>query len=142
MGQTFPIPQLPQTPQTPQIPQATSANGLPNGPLNFSTYQLAGTSNNISVNLAGLQSCMANSSGNDLINNCISNNISALNNQTNSYQNIKYVGPGHNLDSANNVTFGQIQPFQNINDNNCITKNTLIIYIIIVMIYLFIMLQK
>ena len=122
--------------------QATSAYGLPNGPASFSTYQLPGTCNNISVNLAGLQSCMLSSSGSDLLNNCISNNISGLNNQSNSYQSIKYVGPGHTLDNTNNVTFGAMQNFQNVESNNAMSTNTVVIFTVIVIIYLFIMLKK
>jgi hypothetical protein len=85
---------------------------------------------------------MLSSAGSDLLNNCIANNIKGLSNQSNSYQNIKYVGPGHSLNSYNNVTFGPLQNFDNIENNTNISKNTLTIYIILVIIYLFIMLNK
>lgn len=117
---------------------------LPRGPANFTTFQLpSSNSNDISVNLGTLQECIGHAVGSDLLNNCISSNIKGLDKISNSYQNIKYVGPGHSIDNTGKVTFGQnIQTFKNINVNNKITKNTLIIYIVIIILYLFIMLQK
>jgi hypothetical protein len=117
------------------------SSGLPSGPANFTTYQLPDTSNEISVNMSGLQSCMLTSVGGDLLNNCIANNIKGLSNQSNSFQNVKYVGPGHNIDSLNRITFGALQNFQNVESNNDISNNSLIIYIVVVVIYLFIMLK-
>jgi hypothetical protein len=121
----------------------TSSGSLPNGPANFTTYQLPGTSNDISVNLSGLQECMLSSAGTDLLNNCIGTNIKGLSNQSNSYQNIKYLGPGHSLNSRGQVTFGPLQNFQNIENNKSdINKNVLFIYLVIMIIYLFLMLKK
>lgn len=119
----------------------TLSTGLPSGPANFTTYQLPDTSNDISVNMSGLQSCMLTSVGGDLLNNCVASNIKGLSNQSNSYQNIKYVGPGHNIDSWNRISFGALQNFQNVESNNDISNNSLIIYIVVVVIYLFIMLK-
>lgn len=111
----------------------TASPGLPSGPASFTTYQLPDNSNDISVNMSGLQSCMTNSFGNDLLNNCIAQNIKGLNNQ-----NIKYIGPGHNIDASDRVTFGTVQNFQNIEQNNN-SKDMIIIYIVFVIIYLIIM---
>ena len=86
---------------------------------------------------------MLSSTGTDLLNNCIGNNIKGLSNQSNSYQNIKYVGTGHSLNSNGQVTFGPLQNFQNIeNNNDNITKNVLFIYLVFMIIYLFVMLKK
>lgn len=131
-----------QSIQPQAIQQGPSSSGyLPNGPATFSTFQLPGTSNDISVDLASLQNCMSSSTGGDLLNNCISNNIKGLSNQSNSYQNIKYVGPGHSINSARQVTFGSLQNFQNIDSNNSISKNVLYVYLVIMVIYLFVMLK-
>jgi hypothetical protein len=119
----------------------TQSDGMPRGPANFTTYQLPDTSNDISVNMSGLQSCMLTSVGGDLLSNCVANNIKGLSNQSNSYQTVKYVGPGHNLDSWDRITFGSLQNFQNTEQNNDISTNTLTIYIVVVVIYLFIMLK-
>ena len=129
----------PSPPQNQYGPQITP--GLPSGPSSFTTYQLPGSSNDISVNMANLQECMLTSAGGDLMNNCIANNIKGLSNQSNSYQNIKYVGPGHNVDSWGRVTFGPLQHFQNIDSQNKISNTTLTIYIVLVILYLFIMLK-
>ncbi len=123
----------------------TQSSGMPKGPANFTTYQLPDTSNDINVNMSGLQNCMLTSVGGDLLGNCVANNIKGLSNQSNSYQPVKYVGPGHNLDSWDRITFGSLQNFQNTDSNNDasndISKNTLTIYIFVVIIYLFIMLK-
>jgi hypothetical protein len=146
MGNTLTQPSqlLPTTlTQQKQIPtqMPSSSTNLPKGPSSFSTFQLPGTSNHISVNLAGLQECMMTSSGSDLLNNCISGNIKGLSNQSNSYQNIKYVGPGHNINNKGQVTFGALQNFQNLEniDNN---DYVLVCYFVIIIIYLFVMLRK
>lgn len=143
MGNITPKPaQLIQSTQS-QLILPTSVGSLPRGPATFSTFQLPGTSSDISVNLASLQECMLSSTGTDLLNNCIGNNIKGLSNQSNSYQNIKYVGPGHSLNSNGQVTFGSLQNFQNIeNYNNGISKNVLFIYLVIMIIYLFVILHK
>lgn len=126
---------------TQQLP--TSSASLPRGPATFSTYQLPGTSSDLSVNLSGLQECMLSSTGTDLLNNCIGANIKGLSNQSNFYQNVKYVGPGHSLNSDGQVTFGPIQNFQNIeNNNDNIGKNVIFIYLVIIIIYLLVMLKK
>jgi len=143
MGNTTPKPAQPIQSTQAQLQLPTSAASLPRGPATFSTFQLPGTSNDISVNLASLQECMLSSTGTDLLNNCIGNNIKGLSNQSNSYQNIKYVGPGHSLNSNGQVTFGPLQNFQNIeNNNDNISKNVLFIYLVFMIIYLFVMLKK
>jgi hypothetical protein len=121
----------------------SSSPQLPLGPANFTTFQLpSSNSNDISVNIGMLQECIGNPVGSDLLNNCITSNINGLDKQSNSYQNIKYVGPGHTIDSTGRVTFGQnIQSFQNI-ESSVTTINVVIIYIVIVVLYLFIMLNK
>jgi hypothetical protein len=125
-----------------QLSLPSSAGSLPGGPATFSTFQLPGTSNVLSVNLASLQECMLSSTGTDLLNNCIGNNIKGLSNQSKSYQNVKYVGPGHSLNSSGQVTFGPLQNFQNIENNNTISKNVLFVYLVFMIIYLFVMLKK
>jgi hypothetical protein len=115
------------------------------GPGNFTTFQLpSSNSNDISANLGSLQECIGEYVvGSELLDNCVSSNIKGLDKISNSYQNIKYVGPGHSINKAGDVTFEQIiQPFQNTGYNNIVTIKTLIIYIIVVLLYLFIMLKK
>jgi hypothetical protein len=113
------------------------------GPANFTTFQLPNSNSNaITANLSGLQECIGYVVGSDLLNNCISSNIKGLDKSSNSYQNIKYIGPGHSINKNGDVSFGQlVQSFQNMNSNDTITNNTLVIYIIIVILYLFIMLK-
>ena len=113
------------------------------GPANFTTFQLpSSNSNDITANLSSLQECIGYAVGSDLLNNCISSNIKGLDKSSNSYQNIKYIGPGHTINKDGDVSFGQlVQSFQNIDSNNTITKNTLVIYIAIIILYLFIMLK-
>lgn len=144
MGNTTPKPAQPVQSQSTQsqLLLPSSAGSLPGGPATFSTFQLPGTSNDLSVNLASLQECMLSSAGTDLLNNCIGNNIKGLSNQSNSYQNVKYVGPGHSLNSGGQVTFGPLQNFQNIENNNTISKNVLFVYLVFMIIYLFVMLKK
>jgi hypothetical protein len=125
--------------------KAKSAPDLPKGPSNFSSFQIPGVdSNSLNINLANLQQCLSETLDQTSLNNCISTNINGYDNKAGSYQNINYVGPGHSLDTNNNVIFGPfdstIQNFENINKVN-VTKNQLIFYIVIVIIYLIIMLK-
>ena len=145
MGHSASASPPPPPPRPPPVAGGPSASlSLPVGPANFTTFQLPNSnSNDISVNLGNLQECISSPLGSDSLNTCISSNIKGLDKQANSYQNIKYIGPGHTIDNVGRVSFGQnVQSFQNINSKNIITKNTLIIYIIIVILYLFIMLKK
>jgi hypothetical protein len=116
---------------------------LPRGPANFTTFQLpSSNSNDISVNLGSLQECISYPTGSDSLNKCISSNIRGLDKISNSYENIKYIGPGHTIDNTGRVSFGQnIQSFKNLDPNDKITTNNLIVYVIIVILYLFIMLK-
>jgi hypothetical protein len=130
-----------------------SSPELPLGPANFTSFQIPGSdSSSLKINLANLQQCVSENLDQTSLNNCISTNIHGYDNQATSYQNVNYVGPGHSLDAANNVTFGPFDPtvqtsdptvqsFNNINQDN-LTKNQLISYIVIVIIYLIIMLKK
>jgi len=126
---------------------AKMSSSLPKGPSNFSSFQLPGVnSNSLKINVAGLQQCTSENLNSESINNCISNNISSYDKQAASYQNVNYVGPGHSIDIAGNVTFGPFnstpQTFSNIEGDESFTKTQLSVYVVIVALYLYIMLIK
>ena len=119
---------------------------LPKGPANFTSFQLPGsTSNSLNINVATLQQCMSENLNSTALNNCISNNISSYDSQAASYQNVNYVGPGHNIDAAGNIAFGPFnstpQTFANI-EQESFTNTKISVYVIIVLLYLYIMLKK
>jgi hypothetical protein len=150
MGQTSSQPTTQLNPNMTTSVTNTSAKispNLPKGPANFSSFQLPGTnSNSLNINVASLQKCLSENSNPtpSTINNCISNNISSYDNQASSYQNVIYVGPGHYVDASGNVAFGpfnsNIQNFQNVYELYHL-NNKVYICILIVLVYLFIMLN-
>lgn len=120
--------------------------GLPNGPSNFSSFQLPGVnSDSLKINVAGLQRCTSENLNSASINSCISNNISSYDKQATSYQNVNYVGPGHSIDVSGNVTFGPfgsaLQHFDNVEEES-FAKTQLSVYIVIIALYLYFMLIK
>jgi hypothetical protein len=121
---------------------AKIAPGLPQGPANFTSFQLPNSStNSLKINIAELQQCIGENSQIKSINECITNNISSYDKQTGSYQNVNYVGPGHSIDTSGNVVFGPFksipQTFDNLEKQDSY-KTYLIIYIVFVLIYLYI----
>ncbi len=119
---------------------------LPQGPANFTSFQLPGSnSNSLNINVANLQQCLSENLNPTALNNCISNNISSYDSQAASYQNVNYIGPGHNIDAAGNIGFGPFnstpQTFANI-DKDSFTKTNISVYVVIVLLYLYIMLKK
>lgn len=119
---------------------------LPKGPADFTSFQLPGSkSNSLNINVAALQQCVSENLNPAALNNCISNNISSYDSQAASYQNVNYVGPGHNIDAAGNIGFGPFnstpQTFVNVDQEN-FSNIKISIYIIIVLLYLYIMLKK